>query len=175
MKASEIVNPAVLEMPFAVNGDKNNIPATNSPASGDASQSLGFPPVTQISVDAGGIPPARQDFNGLGYLTTSHSFYAQNGNFYTFDNNVSAAIGGYPKGAKLWYTDSDNAVRLLISDKDDNTDNFLTNPEVIGTSWLDCIPTQGAIETMLNRKIQLVSALPSNPENDVLYCIPETA
>lgn len=147
MKASEIIDPAVLEMPFALNGDKNNIPATNLPSTGDASQSLGFPPVTQVSVDAGGIPPDRKDFNGLGYLTTSHSFYAQNGNFYTFSENVSSAIGGYPLGAKLWYTDSNNRVRLLKSAKDDNTDNFLTNPEFVGASWIDCIPTQDYIDT----------------------------
>lgn len=53
MKASEIIDPAVLEMPFALNGDKNNIPATNLPSSGDASQNLGFPPVTEVSVDDG--------------------------------------------------------------------------------------------------------------------------
>ena len=147
MKASEIIDPAVLEMPFAVNGDKNNIPVTNLPSTGDASQSLGFPPVTQVSVDAGGIPPDRKDFNGLGYLTTSHSFYAQNGNFYTFSEDVSSAIGGYPLGAKLWYTDDNNRVRLLKSAKDDNTDNFLTNPSFIGTSWVDCIPTQDYIDT----------------------------
>lgn len=173
MKKSDIIAPVVLTTPFAASGDKNAIPATNNPSSGDASQNLGFPPITQVDINSGGIPPTRQDFNGLGYMTTTHSFYNQNGSFYTFNPEVSAAIGGYPNEAILWYL-SEAGVRLLQSTKDDNTDNFITNPEVIGTSWTDSIPTQATIDTMLNRKIQLVSALPSNPEEDVLYCIPET-
>ena len=96
MKKSEIVAPVVLTTPFAADGDKNIIPATNNPSSGDASQNLGFPPITGEDINAGGIPPTRQDFNGLGYMTSSHSFYNQNGSFYTFSPEVSAAIGGYP-------------------------------------------------------------------------------
>lgn len=141
MKRTEILNPAVLAMPFALNGDKNTIPATNDPLLGDASQNNGFPPITAVDINDGGIPPSRQDFNGLGYLTSSHNFFAQNGNFYSFDNEVASSIQGYPQGAKLWYTDSDNNVRLLVSLKDDNMDNFITNPAVIGVSWEDCIPT----------------------------------
>lgn len=141
MKSSDVIDPAVLEMPFAVNGDKNNIPAMNTPSTGYASQSLGFPPITEEEPEDGGIPPDRKDFNGLGYITTSHSFYSQTGSLYTFSESVSAAIGGYPAGAKLWYTDAENKVRLLVSLKDDNTDNFITTPSVIGPegSWNDVI------------------------------------
>lgn len=153
MKKSEIVAPVVLTTPFAASGDKNIIPATNNPSSGDASQNLGFPPVTEEDINAGGIPPTRQDFNGLGYMTSSHNFYNQNGSFYTFSPEVSAAIGGYPNGAILWYL-SDAGVRLLQSTKDDNTDNFITTPSVIGTSWVEAIPTVAFVnEGLAKRKL----------------------
>lgn len=151
MKKSEIVAPVVLTTPFAADGDKNIIPATNNPSSGDASQNLGFPPITGEDINAGGIPPTRQDFNGLGYMTSSHSFYNQNGSFYTFSPEVSAAIGGYPNGAILWYL-SDAGVRLLQSTKDDNTDNFISNPSVIGTSWVEAIPTVAFVNEGLAKR-----------------------
>ena len=151
MKKSEIVAPVVLTTPFAADGDKNIIPATNNPSSGDASQNLGFPPITGEDINAGGIPPTRQDFNGLGYMTSSHSFYNQNGSFYTFSPEVSAAIGGYPNGAILWYL-SDAGVRLLQSTKDDNTDNFISNPSVIGTSWVEAIPTVAFVNDGLAKR-----------------------
>lgn len=60
MKKSEIVAPVVLTTPFAASGDKNIIPATNNPSSGDASQNLGFPPVTKkILTPAAFRPPVR--------------------------------------------------------------------------------------------------------------------
>lgn len=151
MKKSEIVAPVVLTTPFAASGDKNIIPATNNPSSGDASQNLGFPPVTEEDINAGGIPPTRQDFNGLGYMTSSHNFYNQNGSFYTFSPEVSAAIGGYPNGAILWYL-SNAGVRLLQSTKDDNTDNFITTPSVIGTSWVEAIPTVAFVNEGLAKR-----------------------
>ena len=59
-----ITPPATLARPFAESGDKANIPDTTSTA-GVASLSEGFPPVTQLPLSAGGIPPRRLDFNGV--------------------------------------------------------------------------------------------------------------
>ena len=56
--------PPLLPGPFAYNGDKNTIPDTGADA-GAASWSSGFPPVTQLPLTAGGIPPQRNDFNGV--------------------------------------------------------------------------------------------------------------
>jgi hypothetical protein len=142
MKKSEIQFPQVISAPFAEKGEKNVIPdaATGSYL---ASIEEGFPPITMLPKKQGGLPPDGKDFNGLGNLLSQFYFYTQNGNQYTFDPEVSSKIGGYPEGAKLWYTDSAGLVRYLKSLKDDNTDNFITNPEVIGPdgSWQDCIPS----------------------------------
>lgn len=56
--------PPLLPGPFAYNGDKNTIPDTGADA-GAASWSSGFPPITQLPLAAGGIPPQRNDFNGV--------------------------------------------------------------------------------------------------------------
>ena len=96
--ASQLDQPPILVKPFANNGDKNTIPedATGTQA---ASLEEGFPSITSTPISQGGIPPQRTDFNGLGYLLSSQFFYLQNGGSFTFNQDVSDAIGGYPQGA----------------------------------------------------------------------------
>lgn len=128
--------PQVISGPFAYNGQKNTIP--DAPT-GDAHASVqeGFPPVTMIALDEGGEAPYGQDFNGLGNLLSQFYFFKQNGGMYTFEPEVSQMIGGYPKNAMLWYFPDNAPAKWLRSTKPNNTDNFITNPEVIGTSWVE--------------------------------------
>lgn len=134
--AGILENPPVLQQPFAYNGDKNTIPLD---ATGDQRASLqeGFPTITSTPITQGGIPPERKDFNGLGNLLSSLYFYLQNGGQFTFNQDVSDAIGGYPQGAILNYVDSSNnisyKVRSLINN---NTFNFVSEPSYIdGVKW----------------------------------------
>lgn len=134
--ASILENPPVLQQPFAYNGDKNTIPLD---ATGDQRASLqeGFPAITSTPITQGGIPPERKDFNGLGNLLSSLYFYLQNGGQFTFNQQVSDAIGGYPAGAILTYnnasTNQNYRVRSLINN---NTFNFVTEPSYIdGVKW----------------------------------------
>lgn len=129
--------PQILYQPFAATGDKNTIldsPSTEDPQR--ANLQTGFPAVTQIPIDDGGIPPERLDFNGLGYLLSSFYFFTQCGGIYTFSQDVSNAIGGYPLGAVLYYTDSEGATYRVKSTKENNQDNFVTTPSYIGNSWV---------------------------------------
>lgn len=124
--------PQILYQPFAATGDKNTI--LNSPSSEDpqrANLQTGFPPITQIPIDNGGIPPERMDFNGLGYLLSSFYFFTQCGGVYTFNRNVSNAIGGYPLGAVLYYTDSNGTTYKVRSLLENNTFDFVTTPSYI--------------------------------------------
>ncbi len=129
--ASNLEKPGALLKPFASQGDKNTIPvdATGTQA---ASLQEGFPPITSTPISQGGIPPERKDFNGLGYLLSNLYFYLQNGGQFTFDKDVSDAIGGYPEGAILNFTDTltgdSYRVRSLIPN---NTHNFNINPAYI--------------------------------------------
>ena len=132
--------PEVLQLPFANNGQKNEIPlAQSDPKSSNASLTTGFPPITMKPKGDGGIPPEGKDFNGILYLATSFYFAFQNGWLPTFEQSVSDAIGGYAKGAILWYNGRESR-QALQSAKNDNTDNFNENPDFIGTSWIPVFP-----------------------------------
>lgn len=111
----------------------------------------------------GGQPPEGKDFNGILNLVSQFYFFTQNGGTYTFNQSVSDAIGGYPEGARLWYVDSSTGeASLLRSTKGNNTDNFVTNPEVIGTSWVLDIVTQGYVQEQLEPvKAAIVARLPA--------------
>lgn len=139
--------PEALALPFANNGQKNEIPVASTGTNG-ASLTEGFPPITMKSKEEGGRPPEGKDFNGILYLATSFYFAFQNGWLPTFDENVSQAIGGYAKGAILWYTSGESR-QALQSQKNNNQDNFNANPDVIGTSWKAIFPDlQTILENM---------------------------
>lgn len=141
--------PETLKLPFANNGQKNDIPLVAEGAnSNKATLTDGFPPITMKPKDEGGLPPEGKDFNGILYLATSFYFALQNGWLPTFEQSVSDAIGGYAKGAILWYTAGESR-QALQSTKNDNTDNFNTDPSVIGTSWVPVFPDlQTILENM---------------------------
>jgi len=133
-----LTQPTLLLKPFAESGDRNTIPVTNTDTSQPnlADLTNGFPQITSLSPDNGGLPPKRMDINGLGYLTTTYDYFYQAGGTFTFNSTISTAIGGYPQGARLWYTDNNGATTVLRSTKENNTDNFVTTPSYIGTSWV---------------------------------------
>lgn len=80
--------PAILSGAFAAEGDKNVIPANNDGLSGLASIAKGFPPITQVPLAQGGLPPQRQDFNGIFNLFSQFLLYAQNGGVYEYNNTL---------------------------------------------------------------------------------------
>lgn len=154
--------PQILFGAFAYNGQKNTIPDAPT-GSFLASIQEGFPPITMMPKKNGGQPPEGKDFNGIFNLMSQFYFFTQNGGTYTFNQSVSDAIGGYPEGARLWYVDSSTGeASLLRSTKGNNTDNFVTNPEVIGTSWVLDIITQGYVQEQLEPvKAAIVARLPA--------------
>ena len=142
--------PQILSGAFAYNGQKNTIPDAPT-GSFLASIQEGFPPITMMPKKNGGQPPEGKDFNGIFNLMSQFYFFTQNGGTYTFNQSVSDAIGGYPENALLWYYPDENNVtaKWLRSTKANNTDNFITNPEVIGTSWVLDIVTQGYVQEQI--------------------------
>lgn len=134
----DLTLPQVLSGAFAYNGEKNTIPDAPT-GSFLASIQEGFPPITMMPKKNGGQPPKGKDFNGILNLISQFYFFTQNGGTYTFNQSVSDAIGGYPENALLWYYPDEKNVtaKWLRSTKANNTDNFITNPEVIGTSWVE--------------------------------------
>lgn len=135
MKSTDI--PKKHPVPFAKSGDKNSIPQSGG-AAGAATLTDGFPPETMVPVIAGGIPPDGKDMNGVLFELSDMGRWANAGAEYTFDPGFSAAIGGYPSGAKLLSSDGKG---VFISEIDDNT----ANPEVVSTKWVGFSNYHGAI------------------------------
>lgn len=123
--------PQILENYIAEYGVKNSIPSAST-GTYLASVAEGFPQITLTPVADGGIPPAGGDLNGMLNLLSQFYFFNQNGGTYTFDEGVSAAIGGYPQGAVLWYNGANGVHTQVVSNIPNNTQNFVANPSLIG-------------------------------------------
>lgn len=94
----------LFKTPFAVSGTKNIIPATGDDTTGFANLSSGFPFVTQKPISQGGVAPQRTDFNGILYMLSAFSFFAQSGGVFTYDDSLdydSPAIVFY--SGSLWF------------------------------------------------------------------------
>lgn len=100
MNSSDI--PSRIIKPFGLNGLKNTIPvdsSTTTDNNGVATFDKGFPPVTMQPLSAGGIPPSGKDMNGVIYSVTLQQQWQNAGAGYTFSQDFSDAVGGYPKGS----------------------------------------------------------------------------
>lgn len=125
-----------MPVPFASQGDKNTIPVTPSTGTGQtnyASYQKGFPPVTMTPLVAGGLPPQGMDMNGILFALSSSVGFMQSGGLPMFDADFASTIGGYPLGAVLQSNDGASAYVSTIAN---NTTDFNSSPESIGTSWL---------------------------------------
>ena len=117
--------PINIPGPWAYNGDKNTIPDTGADV-GLASWAQGWGLVNQLPLTAGGIPPARADFNGALNALSAHVYYQQSGAYYDWSADlmypfparvlgsdgkvydwVSASGGGTSAGAQDPTTDND--------------------------------------------------------------------
>lgn len=94
----ELSKPSPIAGPFAYNGDRNAIPDSTS-AVGAASFQQGFPPATQLPVTAGGVPPQRNDFNGILNALSQHIFWLQSGGMYDWSATLDYAVPAMVAGA----------------------------------------------------------------------------
>ena len=107
------------------------------------------------------MPPRREDFNGLFYILSSMLFYFQHGGFITFNSDVSDKIGGYPQGCMLDYYDG-SAYSKVVSLIDDNTYNFVENPDYLdGEHWQ--LVTAGGADVNLSNLSESGEAHFANP------------
>lgn len=89
-------------------------------------------PVSQATpLNENGVAVNRPQTNGLWKLATDAIAFLNKGGNYTFD---SALTGGYSKDAILWCASNNTFQRSLVNN---NTANFITNPEYIndGINW----------------------------------------
>lgn len=123
-------NPYMVKIPFCNTGNKNAIQLTQQAGQDpeDATYQEGFPPVTMLNEDAGGLPPKGLDFNGIFYELSSPIAHYCRGDRIQFDATYAAAIGGYAKG---WVVASNDYQKDYIS----LVDNNLADPNGTNTTW----------------------------------------
>lgn len=182
--ATGFTKPTVIPQAWATGGQYAQIP-NSATGTNRASFQEGFPAITSTPIDEGGIPPSRLDMNALGYIAMIHAYFHQNGGCFTFDSNVSNAIGGYPLGAVLWVFDSNGNPQYAVrSMKNGNNDNFVSNPSFInGTSWqkLTLNATGDAMVGTLSdesasqiRNIAIVTEEPASGVDGTIYAVIES-
>ena len=91
--------PKFLKTAFAAVGIKNNIPDASDNVTGRAGYDKGFPEVNMQPREAGGIPPAGGDMNGVLYDLSASIQYVQSGITFPFNQEFATSIGGYQIGA----------------------------------------------------------------------------
>lgn len=84
----------------------------------------------------GGIPLKREEFNEFLYMFSKTFSWYQFGNEVGWIDEIGGSIG-YPLGARLIYYQNNDVTkrRVLISTKDNNTDDFTKNQSFINQSW----------------------------------------
>lgn len=176
-----MTNPTLITTPFAENGDKNIIPESVGAEPQNATMQAGFPPITQQKISEGGIPPERNDFNGILNLYGQHIVHLNKGLPYEFDQAFANAIGGYPLNARLML-DNGDIVQSTIS-------NNVNNPNSDMSGWkrdgsysytVDDFGAKGDGVTDDSAAFQAYIDSPSTPKNVYLgqrravYCIKKT-
>lgn len=123
-----MTNPTLITTPFAENGDKNTIPESVGAEPQNATMQAGFPPITQQKISEGGIPPERNDFNGILNLYGQHIVHLNKGLPYEFDQSFADTIGGYPLNARVMLSNGD-IVQSTIA-------NNVNNPNSNMNGWV---------------------------------------
>ena len=88
---------------FTKNGNKKVPPATAAQAgSGRASQLEGFKKINSTPLGQGGIPPYREDFNGIFYLFSQFLLWYQQGGIMNYDSTLDYEVNNeiYYNGTK---------------------------------------------------------------------------
>lgn len=130
--------PTRIQIPFADAGTKNVIPDTNSTpsASQAASWTDGFPAQCSLPLSAGGIPPARADFNGILNTMTQSERFTQEGGVWEWDASVDYA-------AKRLVLGSDGLLYWSVAQSGPNVGGAQDPTADDGTYWT-AVPTDDA-------------------------------
>lgn len=152
------------------------IPDTAAQTQGDgrASYQTGWGEINSLPLDQGGKAPNRLDFNGILQVLTMYAQAIQNGRYITFDSAVSNKIGGYPKGALLWYVVNGLPQYLVRSVVDNNTTSTLTDtskwqPVTLSPYGMAMLGTLSDVKAAQVRNIQVVDSEPSTGVNGTIY------
>lgn len=122
---------------FADQGAKNIIPDSNNEASGLASLINGFPAITQVKPEMGGIPPQRADFNGILYMLSAFCLWAQSGGQYTYKNNLQYNINCMVLHNNVFY--------VCLKENGPDTTAGIKEPGTDGATWQTLLEFIGSL------------------------------
>lgn len=101
----------------------------------------GFDAAYDVPVINGGSILDTKVLNSVLSLVSRDAAYRQAGGIYTFEQELSDIIGGYPEGAILQYLDANGTLHYLRSLVDNNTSNFVRDG-IDSTKWAFCLPAE---------------------------------
>lgn len=130
--------PEILKAPLVVDGEKNILPETTPQGSNQFSLLGGFPTLTSLPVNAGGLPPKRLDFNAVFNLLSIHTFFLQSGNKYSWSSELDYSIGGVVLA-------SNNSIYLCIKANGATPPNTVKNPVTSTCYWVEVVKSNGTI------------------------------
>lgn len=127
-----MANPLFIPIRFAMNGAKNVIQKVLQVGQDQesATWNLGWPAITMIPKEDGGLAPKGQDFNGVLYTLSDHAVHRQNGEQILFSQDVVDEYGGYSAGSIVQSDDLLRHYRSLI-----NNNTFDPNTTPIAGRW----------------------------------------
>lgn len=168
----------LIPRPWASGGQTQEPIPENATGTNRASYQEGWPEITATPISEGGIPPNRLDFNGLGTLVTTYLYALQMGQYTTYDSAVANKIGGYPKGAILWYIANGVPVYLVQSLIANNTNSNLTDttawqPLTISPMGMAMLGTLTDVQAAQLRNIEIVEEEPTTGVDGTIYAIIE--
>lgn len=144
-----MAQPDFIPRPFAENGDKDTIQDTTTVA-GQASWSVGFPPITSTPPAQGGIAPTRPNFNGIFNALSQFAFYFQQGGIMSYSNTQDyeppAWVYDETDDAYYFCIQANGVSSTVISPHDDTTGAYWARLDLgitEATKWIPSpIPTR---------------------------------
>ena len=119
---------------------------------GAASWTDGYPPLCATPVSSGGLPPTKADFNGALFQMSGVDVWTCAGGGFPYSSAFSAAVGGYPKGARVLMASGAGYWRSTV-------DNNTTDPDTGGAGWVPDTP--GTATASVYASAQQTIATPS--------------
>uniref|UniRef100_UPI001F1944E3 hypothetical protein n=1 Tax=Escherichia coli TaxID=562 RepID=UPI001F1944E3 len=157
-----MANPIFIPIAFAANGIKNLIQKVRQVGQDpeDFTWNEGAPLITMTKIEDGGKAPKGQDFNGVINALSEHVIYGQNGNRYTWSQDVIDEFGGYALGAIVQSNDTTKEFRSLVANNTVNPNNGL------GGVW-EVYSGQGSIPAATSTTAGITKVLNVLNSNDV--------
>lgn len=157
-----VANPIFIPIAFAANGIKNLIQKVRQVGQDpeDFTWDEGSPLITMTKIEDGGKAPKGQDFNGVLNALSEHVIYGQNGNRYTWSQDVVDEFGGYALGAIVQSNDTTKEFRSLVANNAVNPNNGL------GGVW-EVYSGQGSIPTATSTTAGITKVLNVLNSNDI--------